>query len=81
MENIGEKNEIFFLNHRFSPPEIAQVDQMWSDRYVIETSEPCERFLKFLPSMGHEVGKNVFCHYFGVQSPSILLTIVDRATR
>lgn len=38
-----------------STPDIAHVDQLtFVIRYVSETGEPCERFLKFLPSVGHK---------------------------
>lgn len=38
-----------------STPDIAHVDQLTIVvRYVLETGEPCERFLKFLPSVGHK---------------------------
>lgn len=38
-----------------STPDIAHVDQLTLViRYVLETGEPCERFLKFLPSVGHK---------------------------
>lgn len=38
-----------------STPDIAHVDQLTLViRYVLESGEPCERFLKFLPSVGHK---------------------------
>ncbi|GBP43487.1 Zinc finger HIT domain-containing protein 1 [Eumeta japonica] len=38
-----------------STPDIAHVDQLTLViRYVLESGEPCEGFLKFLPSVGHK---------------------------
>ncbi|XP_054082569.1 zinc finger MYM-type protein 1-like [Zeugodacus cucurbitae] len=38
-----------------STPDIAHVDQLTLViRYVLESGEPCERFVKFLPSVGHK---------------------------
>jgi hypothetical protein len=38
-----------------STPDTAHVDQLTLViRYVLDTGEPCERFVKFLPSVGHK---------------------------
>lgn len=38
-----------------STPDIAHIDQLTLViRYVLDSGKPCERFLKFLPSVGHK---------------------------
>lgn len=38
-----------------STPDVAHLDQLTLViRYVLDNGEPCERFIKFLPSVGHK---------------------------